>query len=1060
MNDKPAPEQRKIWLTTLELAALMMITLVLTIPFHVSAALAANVELTSIQSASAISGYRKMQDNTTFTAAVYTDSDTELNPSHVRLNNAPFDSCSNTGARAYQCSKEYSGRMNPGPFRFVLQLVEGLRVLATDTQTITVDGAGAGITLSISPERSTNGTVTIIYEASDTSHAGGTGCVGVGRIELFETDLTSSPFKTLTPNSASCTARGTEEYTQAQEGTTRICARAYDRFNQTSGDACSSFTIDRTAPQPQRAVLNDGNGNEIRLVTNREVPASIMVNISTDDGIGGIAGTITNINTRETYTNRIPRICTAYTDHVECIWDVTVLLNSTSTPSIAVVTVDSTGNRMETSLALNTIEVDSTGPRFAQITTDKHPVSGGSGYYAGSTTTFTADIREPNGISNDSIFLDLSGIGRSSTQVADGCTSKGGETYECVWNDILISMPTGTNAIVRGSPFSVDNLGNPSTELAPINITVDVDSPIAVSANMRIVKGENTFEQYLVRGDRLEINITMRDSGEYVIGTMNASQLMDVSPIMDVACVTLGNSTHSCVFLTPIIDISGPKEATIYFILKDDVGNEVRYHMPVFLSGLLEDAVQNHWTNTVICSPSKIDRQVTSLGNGQKMYCHVGLSPISTGAETLSIGLEDGACRPSTNDTNATSPLNYITSIQLLNNQRESRDPYLAIQLATMDMKVDSLDITCPLSIFSSVGNSITAIPEQEDVRFTVLFYNLPLGDLRKELNQKYKDAKEDATSGLWKVIEILSMIVRYARIICVLNNILQNLIGIYQTVTQQLGHVEAANKLNPVSGPPTHAARVKMCLATEGARDEGNKWFNIFNQFCNFVNCKMSLPGAGAGTFEKWSSWLGGGLGDKWIPQYYPGVGFLDKVTGMNYKTYMNGKESLAMSVLTLCLPGILYNLDKIRQIKCAKAVCLKDAITTGIPASACEELEETLMCKYVFGEIFQLIPFVALFDYYMNMIKAMLSDPFAIVGAILALTCLPHCANPISEGPHSACVWFKVVSMIGEVVGDVMFLMDENTWKAKGDYCRYLKDTKSKTDNSAKTDTDRVVV
>ena len=202
-----------------------------------------------------------------------------------------------------------------------------------------------------------------------------------------------------------------------------------------------------------------------------------------------------------------------------------------------------------------------------------------------------------------------------------------------------------------------------------------------------------------------------------------------------------------------------------------------------------------------------------------------------------------------------------------------------------------------------------------------------------------------------------------------------------------------------------------------------------------------------------KWTGWLG-----KW-QQLGAGAlneiggGFIKEWTGKDPAEYMNPKDSIVVAGLTACIPGIIYGIDKYRQIQCMYADCLKTGVgEQGLPVFVCEDQKDYATCKYVVGEVFKAFPFTALFSHYINLIKDMLSNPFKIVGAGLAAGCSAMCAQPYEE-PHSLCIGVKIASMIGESLRDVTSIIDQGAFKIKDDFCTRLTEQKSGAGNETQS-------
>ena len=158
-----------------------------------------------------------------------------------------------------------------------------------------------------------------------------------------------------------------------------------------------------------------------------------------------------------------------------------------------------------------------------------------------------------------------------------------------------------------------------------------------------------------------------------------------------------------------------------------------------------------------------------------------------------------------------------------------------------------------------------------------------------------------------------------------------------------------------------------------------------------------------------------------------------------MNPDRFMNPKDSIVVASMTDCIPGIIYGLDKYMQVQCMYAYCLQTGVgKQGLPVFACEDQKSYATCKYVVGEAFKVIPITAAFDYYMNLIKSTLANPFKILGAGMAATCNPTIvAEPFS---YEICAGAKIASFLGVTIQEVTSIFDSNTWTIHDDFCKRI--------------------
>jgi hypothetical protein len=68
------------------------------------------------------------------------------------------------------------------------------------------------------------------------------------------------------------------------------------------------------------------------------------------------------------------------------------------------------------------------------------------------------------------------------------------------------------------------------------------------------------------------------------------------------------------------------------------------------------------------------------------------------------------------------------------------------------------------------------------------------------------------------------------------------------------------------------------------------------------------------------------------------------------------NVKDSLISSVYLQCIPGMIYHINKYRQVECHELLCYKQNARMGLSIATCEEARSQYICESVVGEIFEI--------------------------------------------------------------------------------------------------------
>ena len=96
-----------------------------------------------------------------------------------------------------------------------------------------------------------------------------------------------------------------------------------------------------------------------------------------------------------------------------------------------------------------------------------------------------------------------------------------------------------------------------------------------------------------------------------------------------------------------------------------------------------------------------------------------------------------------------------------------------------------------------------------------------------------------------------------------------------------------------------------------------------------------------------------------------------------------MNTGNSLILSIVTLCLPGVLNKLRQLDEIKCAAVVCKYNSILMTQGTAHCDKIKGYDTCVYVVGEAFALPP-MAILDYWINMVEDILKNPMGAAWSV----------------------------------------------------------------------------
>ena len=146
---------------------------------------------------------------------------------------------------------------------------------------------------------------------------------------------------------------------------------------------------------------------------------------------------------------------------------------------------------------------------------------------------------------------------------------------------------------------------------------------------------------------------------------------------------------------------------------------------------------------------------------------------------------------------------------------------------------------------------------------------------------------------------------------------------------------------------------------------------FPGLRNICGFVSCEYSSKVAEA--INKYT------LGE--ILQNFSGINVgSEKMGSLGYistqSPNINAQDSIIMSAATICIPGLVFNLDKYRQIQCRYIKCLKETALAGAPTYICDAKKSQSYCIAIFGEFAETVGILKLIKNMANQVTDIAAD------------------------------------------------------------------------------------
>jgi|GEM_PF-2025461 hypothetical protein len=1044
----------------LHFIASFLIVLVFTIPFY-TAGVYASIGKVTARGGDGIDGFAKPVDFFNINAQVSIPGDT-ISSNQVVLGSATqFSSCAASVNNGSDCSLRLPGNgtdtFEAKSVPFTVSLFRDDNTLDdTESGSITIDNKAPIIKLSSAAKFSSQQNVVIDYDATDFAcddPSCANKCVGIKSIEFFTSD---DLFKqTINPAAGSCNVKSTIAIDPKtfNNGKNSVFAKAIDRFNQESPAASVTFDVDSSGPEiisGSFEILRKGIG--ISTFSSAGIIVDVLINISGNDiNLNSVRADLSALNPSQNLKNA-KASCFAAGDGIStCIWTIELNPGTGGIKNIAINVSDNSGNK-ESAAISKFLSLDDKGPVVLTLSTLSSVQGSSIAKSAGNTVVAVFD--EATGLDADEVFLHVNERFKAK---ADTCSKQ--SSWMCIWKDVDF----GIGGQIALESDTTDILGNTIVQDTYVGITVDSNAPVAKTINITPIGGlVQAFPGFAKIGDKISIVANVTEEND-VFAVADFSNFVSGASKVAGQCEKIQADENVCTWLTDSINLaaSGPIE----FNFSDNAGNTLILTRSFKTFGIENATVPDFWTNIVACSPSTIDRALGPLIS-QKVYCQIVLRPKSASKAVSTVFIGPASC-----SGNGSS---LVQNVDTFKTEVGSTSPVIKITLKKDDFKINNADLSCSFSIFSKIGSSttITKNPEIENVKIPLAFFNNPLGELGKEVEGKIKQAKEDA-EGIWEIIGVLNKIVYYAKKICNLIDTLYNIVSVLWTLVNVVTATEIAVEKTPAwafglfTVKPTAIA---SCGTQTGTRVTVQATNNVLNKFCSYVNCKQTIlwgpaaqnyinsnfniftPGSYAGS--KYELEDGGLLGFKTYA--------IDKETGKPktigsgkpISEYMDPNRNIVVAALFVCLPGIIYGLDKYRQILCLNADCMKNAVgKEGLPLSACEDMKSYQTCKYITTELFAVFPWTAVIDHFIRLIKNSLSNPLVAFGPLISFGCGYACPNPNPETRLSAwglCETVRLFNQIGSIASDVKNIIDEGL-TIRADYCQRLEDSKDKDKKAA---------
>ena len=147
-----------------------------------------------------------------------------------------------------------------------------------------------------------------------------------------------------------------------------------------------------------------------------------------------------------------------------------------------------------------------------------------------------------------------------------------------------------------------------------------------------------------------------------------------------------------------------------------------------------------------------------------------------------------------------------------------------------------------------------------------------------------------------------------------------------------------------------------------------------------------------------------------------------LDIFDGVSFERRLNPYDNIFVSAQCGCLPGVVHNLEKLRQIKCKYASCLRTSAENAMSTAYCEDLYQQDRCLWFTNGLFDILPVTGILRSFMIDIRNFVTElPGNLVVAVKEYACsdVMERANTPGFGEHVA--WQGSINKCVDAVGSV---------------------------------------
>ncbi|MBS3123627.1 hypothetical protein J4437_03240 [Candidatus Woesearchaeota archaeon] len=1054
-------------------SALFIIALIISLPFYSAQALAANVNIVKNEGEKALPGYIDgAGDMWKVQAKIVDTAGAAVSPEQVKIqlgsSSDTFQSCSEQ-AGGYLC--DYINDLSDGAVEDTYTFtVTHLPSGASDSDAVKADASApeiSGITRleQIGPK------IMINFRVEEQPSFG----TGLGKIEILDADSGEvlQSINSFAAGNEKVFEYGSSDFNgelQAPdsyftgEGYRRVKIRAEDKFGHSVISAARSLKLDFVAPNIVANSLNFTGLGEMEQIG----PFTMRTNMVADviDTGSLQAEKVLAMSDSVEFLRSEADSC-ELDSVVENLWHCTwneVKLSSVDSLSVLVRAEDESGNSKEMSLA-KSFTRDAQAPSVSFFGTDR--LYDGRNFIKSGENNIILQINEQGaGMDPAGVRANLGAVGSGNDIPGslDICGEREDGMFQCNWT-VMSSLSGYDNQIVRiGLTKLVDKVEN-AGELAVRELVVDSTDPI-INPGLEIkalsARGE---KDYFESGDKImfKLNVTERNGLLFKVDLNNVvNDALTLYPaglfnkagfeVFTESSCQRQNQYLICQFVTrESLKSEAQNDANIKLELEDSAGNKLdSWVVEKKERATLRDPRSGSYNFKKLAVEDEPKPDQWETRSSRALIDFVDLDaavlfpvrmPVSvtlgstTGASALEIDLQD--CAVSTEEGNVGPEL----SQSLLYGGKSAGGavaptPTILLEFAPFDGRSlfgitekarasgsftkATAKYVCNLLVYSKTSsNKVLVNAEVQQVVLEVSFGFSELGAMDENLEGKIANVKDDVLYKIADKLEVLSQILTWVQYAA---RFVQLVTTIYQIINPAIAATDTLKSI-PIFGLTAAAGACATQEKVSTTYTEIVSWFQIP---LAILSCNPDPDLLG------------------WYGTYQNLV-----LDGYNYATLrflsepLKAKglyENMYTSLIGVCLPGIIYNLEKYRQVKCREIICYKNDVPAGLATiDSCQKLGKYLTCVFFLGPALSASP-IQLADALISFVKGLFTSPMGLVNVALQLVCLVSCA--VSGSETSVCNVAAVILKIGDLAETLVGAYNSWPSKVNNPYCSQIED------------------